>query len=343
MKKNKLLAVLSVLTAILLCSCSNVYRYTTSEFYSMNTVITVTGDRDEPAFQIEKLTNKLEDLYSATKSDSEIYKFNEDGNADLSEETAELWKIAVDVAEKTDGAYNPCLASITQLWGITSGKNYVPSEEEISTALEQTNFKNVKLNGRTLSCEGNNVKIDLGGIGKGYALEKSMEKALSCGAENVCLSFGGNVGVHGFSASRIRAKEKGWKVGITNPLDKNNSLGYIILEGGFVSVSGSYERFFEKDGKIYHHIFDGKTGKPAESDLASSCVISKDAALGDALSTALFVMGSEKAIEFYFDNIYDFEMILIKNNGEILLSPEIRKTFTVTDDSFTVKNIERRD
>ena len=185
------------------------------------------------------------------------------------------------------------------------------------------------------------MKIDLGGVAKGYALykaseylsEEAMGKAVGA---DFCISLGGNVAVSGSSKIRKESGQKGWKVGITNPFDKSETLGSLVLVHGFVSVSGAYERFFEKDGRIYHHIFDSKTGYPSESDLASAAVISDDGLEADALSTALFVMGKDRAIEFYKSGIYDFEMLLVTETGEVLVSGGINEAFELSENA---KNI----
>ena len=103
----------------------------------------------------------------------------------------------------------------------------------------------------------------------------------------------------------------------------------MILDRGYVSVSGAYERFFEKNGKIYHHIFDSKTGYPSESDLASAAVISYDGLEADALSTALFVMGLEKAMEFYESGLYGFEAILVTTDGGVYITEGLKEDFEI--------------
>ena len=177
------------------------------------------------------------------------------------------------------------------------------------------------------------VDIDLGGIAKGYALEKAKNVLEDSGEENFCISFGGNVAVSGSSEGNIRNGKKGWNVGVTNPFNKEEILGSLLMDDGIVSVSGSYERFFEKDGKIYHHIFDSQTGYPSSSDLVSAVVITDDGALADALSTALFVMGKDDAIEFYNEKIYDFEMILVAQDGNVYVSGGIEEKFSLNENA----------
>ena len=106
-------------------------------------------------------------------------------------------------------------------------------------------------------------------------------------------------------------------------------IGYCYLGSGFVSVSGDYERYFEYDEKRYHHIIDPKTGYPAESGLSSVAVVSSNGAAADALSTALFVMGADKALEFYNEGKISFEAVMVKSDGEIVLTPGIAEKFEI--------------
>ncbi len=327
-----LLAVAFIISCVAACRytmCKDVYRYTENEFYSMSTFVEVISDNEGDGEEVERYFDSFENRLSRTRSGSEIYELNKNGKYNLSSDTEEVLKKSVEISQATDYAFNPCLGTITELWDITSGKNYVPAEEEILSALEKCRVENLSLFDGAAALE-DGTRVDLGAVAKGYALEKAMERA---SGENVCISLGGNVAVRGSSESRKNMGETGWLVGITNPFDNSQVIGNIILDSGFVSVSGSYERYFEKDGEIYHHIFDGKTGKPCDSDLASAVVISGNGLEADALSTALFVMGRDKAVEFFKGTLYEFDMILITKDGEIYISENINKTFALKDDA----------
>lgn len=320
-----------------LCSCSDVYRYTSTEFYSMTTFVNVISDGDGNFDNVENYAKDFENRISRTKSDSEIARLNKDGSAVLSEDTLSILKKSLEIAVNTDGAFNPCLGTLSELWDITSGKEYVPDKGEIETALKNTSYEEVKIEGNKVTLP-KGMKIDLGGVAKGYALQKMVEIESSEKDANVCVSIGGNVGVRGSSKANRENNKEGWNVGITTPFDKNELSGTLTLTKGFVSVSGAYERFFEKDGKVYHHIFDSKTGYPAQSDIASAAVINNDGLEGDALSTALFVMGSTKAIEFYKENKYNFDMILVLDDGDILITKGIKDKFTVNSSAKGIKS-----
>ena len=228
-------------------------------------------------------------------------------------------KYAIDIAEATEGAYDPTVLSLTELWNVTDG-GYLPTESEVNMALSCVGHKELSLEGDII-VKTSAVRVDLGGIAKGYALGRVVEM-LSDEAPYGMVSFGGNIGVWG-------EKPGGgdWEIGIKDPFDTNKIIGKIVTDGGYVSVSGDYERYFEKDGKRYNHIFDPQTGYPVDNGLHSVTVYTEDAALGDALSTALFVMGYEKAMEFYNSGKYDFEALFITDD-DILMTKGMEEIFT---------------
>ncbi len=263
--------------------------YLSRDMYAMNTVISVNIPADVKGAdalmeEAQLLIDGLEAKLSATREQSEI------STGEYSDETLSVLDYAYEISRNTGGAYDPECLALTRLWRINDG-GYIPDEEEISAALEKND-------------------IDLGGIAKGYALQKTVE-LLSEKAEYGMVSFGGNVGVWG-----NKPDGTDWTVGIKDPYDTSSVVGKVILsDGGYIAVSGDYERYFEQDGIRYHHIFDPETGYPVYNGTHSTAVYTKDGALGDALSTALFVMGYDKAIELYNSGIYEFEALFVTDEG----------------------------
>ena len=316
-----LLAVLMLFTA-----CAKKEKeYYTREIYSMNTVINVNVAPDVK--NIEGICNdvvyyiyELESKLSVNKADSVTSKFNSTSEPYEAEgEFLDVMKYAIDISVKTEGAYDPTVLPLTKLWNISEG-GYLPTENEVNMALSNVDHTALSLKDDTIT-KATAVCVDLGGIAKGYALGRVVDML----SENVpygMVSFGGNVGVFG-------QKPDGgpWEIGIKNPFNTEGVVGKIITNGGFVSVSGDYERYFEVAGKRYHHIFDPETGYPADNGLHSVAVYTKDAALGDALSTALFVMGYDKAMEFYDSGKYDFEALFITDD-DILMTKGMEEMFT---------------
>lgn len=292
----------------------------------MSTVISVkipkdTANVDTLLKNTEELIYSLETLLSATNENSEISLFNQaDSELALSDDTLKVIRTALDVAANTGGAYNPACLPLTELWDI-SGGGYLPTEEEIATALSKTDHSLLNVSNNILSKSEHEIRIDLGGVAKGYALEKCVDY-LRDKCEYGMISFGGNVGVWGTKPDSSK-----WEIGVKDPFDTSKTVGYFSIDQGYISVSGDYERFFEKDGVRYHHIFDTETGRPANNGIHSVAVYTKDGALGDALSTALFVMGYEDAVALYQSEIYNFEALFVTDDG-ILMTEGAKELFT---------------
>ena len=173
----------------------------------------------------------------------------------------------------------------------------------------------------TVTLLGKNTAIDLGGIAKGYTSARLMDVFRSYGLTSGLVSLGGNVQVLG-------TKPDGslWRVGIENP-QGGDYLGVLSTKDAAVITSGGYERYFEENGKHYHHILDPATGYPAESGLVSVTIVSPDGTLADALSTALFVMGRERAEEYWRAHADEFDVILQDEGGTIYVSQGIWENF----------------
>ena len=325
---------------LLLVSCGEVYRYTDTTFYSMSTAVTVISDGDGDFSELEDFAADFESRVSRTRKDSEIHSLNDNKTAELSRDTLYILEKALEISENTDGAFNPCMGSITELWDITSGENYVPEKGFVEKALLGCKTENVSISdGKVFVTDG--TRVDLGGIAKGYALEEMLKIEKNGKADaNICINLGGNIALSGSSEICRKKDEYGWNVGITNPFDKSTIVGTLKASDCFIAISGAYERYFEKDGVVYHHIFDPATGYPAKSDLASTAVINKSGIEGDALSTALFVMGFDRAVEFYRSGVYDFDMILITNDGEIYITEGIFSDFSRQEDAVDLNGKE---
>ncbi len=321
MKKINLYFLL--LSVIFVCGCSRKADYNQINFFAMDTFCVISAQNADDALlqEAKKAVENTENLMSRTNPESEIYALNNVGFCELSRETEYVLKKAVELAEKTNEAFSPALGSLTSLWNITSDNPRVPDETEIKKALLKCDYKNIVFENQKAVVS--DVRLDLGGIAKGYAAQIAIESLKNNGVQNALVSLGGNVAVCGSSQNSVENGSVGWKVGIRNPFDTDSVLGYVVMTEGVCAVSGDYERFFVEDGIKYHHIFDRFTGFPAQSSLSSVAVISQDGALADALTTAFFVMGEEKAREFYEEEIYSFEAVFVDNNGNVSTTDNI--------------------
>ena len=229
------------------------------------------------------------------------------------------------VSEKTNGAFDITIYPLMELWGFTT-KNYrVPESNEITEALKGVSYTNVSVNGQQVALTGGS-SIDLGGIAKGYTSSRVIQIMKDCGIEHAIVNLGGNVQVLG-----TKTDGSDWRVAIQNPASENSYLGILSTADKAVITSGGYERYFEQDGQVYHHIIDPQTGYPSDSDLTSVTIVCSDGTTADALSTALFVMGLDGAKELYRSGAIDFDMILF-DGSKVYVSEGIKDTFSTDMD-----------
>lgn len=341
----RFIKVFSVLILIImLVGCSNENEVNTSkttstttvndtipaskEFFAMDTYMEVDayGDNGEKAVaKAEKEVNKLDSILSTGKSTSEISKLNKNKKQVVSADTMSLIKESVKISKETNSAFNPTIYPLMELWGFTTKNYYVPKDNEIKPLLNYMDINNIKIDEskNEVSFKDSNMKIDLGAIAKGYTSSKIIDIFKENNIKSGMVTLGGNVQVLG-------KKPDGslWKVGIQNPIGEDEYLGVLQTSDKAVITSGGYERNFTKNGKIYHHILDPSNGYPANNGLTSVTIISSDGTLADALSTSLFVMGKDKAIDFYKKSNYNFDFILYSSDNKLIISDGIKDIFS---------------
>ena len=264
-------------------------------FY-LDTVITLTAYTDRPEL-LEKgleLCGEYEQKLSRTIEGSDVWQINhaEGKTVTVSGETAEILRTAVQVGELSGGAFDITVAPASTLWNFTSGEQKIPSEEELAEAAKKIDYTKIRINGNDVTLpEG--MMIDLGGIAKGYiadAVKKYLEEA---GIRSAILSFGGNIVSIG-----LKPDGSPWKVGIQDIDEPTGTTMMVSLNyGGSTVTSGIYERGFTVDGVTYHHILSSETGWPVQNELASVTIFSDSSMMGDALSTAVFALGTEKGAQ----------------------------------------------
>lgn len=297
---------------------------------SMDTVMKLSayGEKAAPALALcEAEILRLNDLLSIGIDSSEISQVNRHGRLTLSEDTAFLVERALELFESTDGAFDITVAPLAELWGFPSKEYYVPTDAEIEGVLQLIGSEKISYDATTHNIAlAANQAIDLGGIAKGYTSQRLMKILSDNGVKSALVSLGGNVQCLG-------SKPDGnpWRIGIQNPWNEVSGVYAVVsVKDEAVITSGGYERFFEDpaSGKVYKHILDSTTGYPVESGLASVSIVTKDGTLGDGLSTALYVMGFEKAVQYWHNHTDAFEMILILDDGSLYASAGLQDRIT---------------
>lgn len=227
----------------------------------------------------------------------------------------ELFKViaaAVKVSELSGGAFDVTWASMRGLWDFRIGHEKVPRPEEVKARLGLVDYKAVVLDPAesTVFLKRKGMAIGLGGIAKGYAVDKAMELVLKSGVTNAIIKAGGDMRVQGSGNGGA-----GWEVGIQDPRDRGRLMARLTLSNVSISTSGDYERFFVKDGVLYHHIMDPRTGYPAKES-RSVTVIGPDTMTTDALSTAIFVLGPQKGLELA-KKLAGIEVLIVDSSGAV--------------------------
>ena len=310
-----------------------------SEIFALDTAITLKVYGSKRVVVLKKLEdkiNELDEMLSTGKETSEVSRLNRSGVAVLSPTVANLVKRSLDIYKKTDGLFDITIYPLMELWGFPT-KNYkVPSEKEIEEKLKLVGSDKIDFNEETrkISFKNKGMEIDFGGIGKGYITDELVKILTDEKVESAIINLGGNV--FGF-----RKKPDGslWNIAIRDPNEPDKYMAAIRLEDSAVITSGGYERYFEENGIIYHHILDPRTGKPSESGLKSVSIISKDGTLADALSTSLFIMGEEKAVKYWKENGSNFDILLMTNDNRLLVSAGIKDK--VISDNYKIEVINK--
>ncbi len=324
---RKYAAILGVF--LLLSGCTVQPNKTQRTFFAMDTVMNVTIYRDnseELVTETGRMINEMAAKWSVTDENSEIYAVGHSGGTSVpvSPETAELVRFALEMGEVTEGALDITLYPVIREWGFTTGDHCVPSEERISQLLTFTGTENVKVTEESITVPVG-TEIDLGAVAKGYAGDVLCGYLKDEGVSSALLDLGGNIHAIGSSPDG-----NPWRLGVRSP-DGEGNIAILEISDMAAVTSGGYERYFiGDDGKQYSHIIDPETGYPADSGLNSVTIVGSQGALCDALSTAVYVMGAEKAVALW-RNRNDFEMLLITNEGDMIITAGLKDKVTTTE------------
>ena len=316
---------------LLLAGCAPAQAQPTAErtFFAMDTVMTLRlyeGGDETVLDEAEARVKELGGLWSVTDPDSEIYALNHTGSLmQMSAETGDLLETALGMCGRTDGALDISVYPILRVWGFTTGDYRVPSGEEIAALLPLVDYTQV-WQSMGDACLPEGMEIDLGSVAKGWTGDRLAWELGQAGGTSALLDLGGNI-------QTVGSKPDGspWRVAVRDP-EGAGSLGVVEVIGQAVVTSGGYERYFEEDGVRYWHILDPRTGFPARSGLSSVTVVGDIGAVCDALSTALFVMGPEAALDFWRQprDEWNFELILVEEDGSVTITAGLEDSFTLS-------------
>lgn len=337
-KLKKSLPILALLLVVVIFAVSlfGEEKTATVTGYSMGSPVNITVyDKEDGEDYCNKAIERIkyvdENFLSHTTPNSAVYKLN-NGELVESEWFAEYLDTCLDlIHESKSNRFTLFSGEFKDLWKIEDG-GYIPTSDELTQILE--NHKNTKLisEGQKLCLEGG--KLDLGALGKGSGCDEAIETLKANKVKNALVTVGGTVGVIGSPDGK-----SGFGIGVRNPFGNQNEYFAILnVTDCFVSTSGDYEKFFEKDKVRYSHIFDATTGKPVQNDISSVTVVAEDGMLSDFLSTVIYIEGVEKGFEIAED--FDAQIIIVKKDKSVLISEELQDKFKLKDNSFSVSVIE---
>ena len=301
-----------------------------ADFFSMRTYVTakVTGyESDLCTAEIQKIVDNLDvNVLSRTAENSLVSSLNKNGGGQLDIQTAAYVSLLLDVCERSGGAFDFTLGAVSDLWKFGSTPE-IPDAKALADALSHSGYEKISLEGGKLVMQDKSAVLDFGASGKGIALDSVKAYLDTRDIKNAVVSVGGSTLLYG---------DKDFTVGIRNP--EGNAGSYIAklhMSEGCVSSSGSYEQFFEENGKRYHHILNPETGYPVDNGLVGVTIVSDSGLLSDALSTACFVLGIEKGSALAAE--YGCTAIFVTADKKIYVEGDA-DIVEITDASYTYGN-----
>jgi FAD:protein FMN transferase len=292
----------------------------------MGTLVTITvvaSNKDESNRAIQAGFNeikRLEQVLSTWRSDSELSHVNAAAGRQpvtVSRETVELVGRSIEMAQLTNGGFNITVGPAMDAWSFTE-RQHIPTGEELQQLKPLVDWTSIQLNreAHTIYLPREGMRIDVGGIGKGYAADRAVEEMKRAGAKGGVVALSGDIKTFGLLPDR-----NGFPVGIRHPREEG-VLMMIDLKDEAISTAGDYERFFERDGVRYHHILDPQTLRPARA-CQSVTVIAKEGTVADGLDTGIFVLGPELGMALV-ERLPDVEAVIIDYEGNMTVSSGLR-------------------
>lgn len=309
-------------------------KYANTDF-AMNTVVSETlytkGKDLNPS--IGKLLKKTEDeILSWTEEDSQIAQVNHAGGeiVEISAELADYLRKIQQLAEDSQGAFDPTLGKVIRLWDIGGENAGIPQTGELESLLKETGYEKLELDGNKVTLK-DGATIDLGAAGKGIGCDLVMDfLEQDKDVSGMILNLGGS----SVMAYGEKPDQSDWRVAIRDPREpEGDYLGAVTLKGGeFLSTSGDYERYFMEDGKRYHHILNPETGYPVWNGLTSVTVVCDSGLFADGLSTACFVLGKEKALPLL--EKYGADAAFVDEDHKVYLTEGMKERFELLKNTY---------
>jgi len=278
---------------------------------------------------------EIENRMSVNLCDSDISLINAAAGLESVQVHGDVFEVierSVHFAKLSGGAFDPTVGPLVTLWGIGEDNPRIPSQAEIDAVLPLINWQDIELDRdkRSVFLKKPGMALDLGAIAKGYAADEAVATIRKANLKRALIDFGGNIFVYG-----EKRNKSPWRVGIQNPLDDRGAyIGVVETREKTIVTSGVYERNFEDNGILYHHLFSPSNGYPANNGLLSVTIIGDVSMDADALSTAVFVLGYEKGLAL-LESFRGFEAVFVFEDKSVRKTSEVN--FILTDDSYRLE------
>lgn len=347
MNRKKLISIflgaLLIISLIYSISINRNEESISNTYYNLGTINEVTlydvnkktGEKilEECGSILMDIDNKM----SNTIKSSDVSKINKNAGkayTKISKDTYYVIKKSIEFSNISNDTFDISVGPLIDLWSIGTDNAKVPNKEEIENILPLVDYSKILLNDENLSVKlsEENMKIDLGGIAKGYAADKIYDYLKSENIKSAIINLGGNILTLG-----SKNNDQPFSIGIQDPtMPRGNSIGNIKVSNKSVVTSGIYERYIEKDNKIYHHMLNPHTGYPFENNLNSVTIVSDESIICDALSTTTFGLGLDSGMKL-IESLNNVDAIFITKNKKIYLSSNLKDKFNLTDTSFSIE------
>ena len=335
MRRNRITYFISAL-CLLLCLSGCSEKSVTKQIFAMDTYMEMTAYGNNAEVALKDVINTINQYSLELDPEVEkgaVYALNHaNGNeVTLDPAIADMLTTAKTVYGQTGGALDLTVYPIVKAWGFIDSKHTVPTAEELEQLQSVPCFDDVNIDIHTVTMP-EDAEISFGAIAKGAIAERSKHIMKNYGVEHAFLSLGGNV-------QTVGNKPDGslWRVGVQDPKNLSGHLGIVSVGEMAVVTSGSYQRYFEQDGKLYHHIINPATAAPAESGLVSVTILCESGTMADALSTAMFILGEDAAID-YHSTYGGFDMILVTEDNRVVVVGDVE--FEASTESYKYEYVK---
>ncbi|MDR3139791.1 MAG: FAD:protein FMN transferase [Treponema sp.] len=312
--------------------------------FVMGTVCTVNlYNRGTPALyrKVFARLRELEGIMSANREDSDVALINRNagiGPVAVREELVEVLAAALDYAERSGGAFDPTVGPLVKLWGIGGENPRIPGDAEIREALALINWRDLLVDraAGTAFLKRPGMALDPGAIAKGYAADEAARLLREAGIPGAIIDLGGNIFAYGRKTGEGLGRNEPWRIGIQDPLaDRGVYIGILEIRSQSVVTSGVYERFFEAEGKRYHHILSVQDGRPVDNGLLSVTIIADHSTDADALSTAAFALGYAQG-RALVESVPGAEAVFVFADKSLRITPGALEAFTLRDETYRI-------